>query len=177
MTALMTWLVPTPGPVRDHLLGTINRLAAGYDAPRFQPHITLTATVDAAANSAGRTLRSMVAGAPPVDVRFTAVGHEPVYFRSLYLLPEPSAQLMSLHQAAQRTWTADPGWPFMPHLSLLYSDIPEEQKHPIIDTINILLPLIVRFDAIELWARRDLEVAGWYRVAREALPGPPPATC
>jgi hypothetical protein len=110
-------------------------------------------------------------------VRFTALGHEPVYFRSLYLLPEPSAQLMSLHQAAQRTWTADPGWPFLPHLSLLYSDIPEEQKHPIIDTINILLPLIVRFDAIELWARRDLEVAGWYRVAREALPGPPPATC
>jgi 2'-5' RNA ligase len=177
MTALMTWLVPTPGPVRHHLLATIHRLAAEHDAPRFQPHITLAATFDAAASSAAMALKPMVAGTPPVDVTFTAFGHEPAYFRSLYLLPEPSAQLTSLHEAAQRTWAAGPGWPFMPHLSLLYSGIPEEQKHPITGTIDIRLPLIVRFDAIELWAREDLDVHGWYRVAREPLPGPSPATC
>ena len=176
MTALMIWLVPTPGPVRDHLLATIHRLAAEHDAPRFQPHITLAATFDAAANSAAKTLRSMVADTPPADETFTTLGHEPTYFRSLYLLPEPSAQLMSLHEAAHRTWATGPGWPFMPHLSLLYSDIPERQKQPIIDTLEIPLPLTVSFDAIELWAREDLQVDGWYRVAREPLPGPSPAT-
>jgi 2'-5' RNA ligase len=157
--------VPTVGPVRDHLLAAIDRLAAGHDAPRFQPHITLVATVDSTRDVVAEALKSLVADISPVDVTFTAIGHEQTYFRSLYLLPAPSTQLTALHEAAQRAWALEPR-AFMLHLSLLYSDIPEEQKRPIIDTIGIPLPVTVRFDAIELWARKDPEVLGWYRVAR-----------
>jgi len=172
MTALMTWLVPAVGPVRDHLLATIDRLAAEHDAPQFQPHITLVPTFDSTGDAAAQMIRLIAASMPPVDVTFTAIGHEQTFFRSLYLVPEPSAQLTAQHETAQRAWALDRGWPFMPHLSLLYSDIPEEQKRPIVGTIGIALPLTVRFDAIELWAREDPEVHGWHRVARVLLSGP-----
>jgi 2'-5' RNA ligase len=170
MTALMTWLVPAAGPVRDHLLAAIGRLAAEHDAPRFHPHVTLAPTFDSAADVAAQTLEPLVAETGPVGVTFTAVGHEQTYFRALYLLAEPSAQLTALHQAVQNAVAPEP-WPFMPHLSLLYSDIPEAPKHAIIDSIDISLPLTVPFDAVELWARTDPEVHGWYRVARLAFAG------
>jgi 2'-5' RNA ligase len=155
----MTWLVPAEGPLRDQLLATIDRLAAAHDAPRFPPHITLAPTFDSATGAAAPALRSLVADTPPVDVALTAVGHEPTYFRALYLVAEPSALV------------APGSWRFTPHLSLLYSDVPEATKRAIVSGLGIPLPLTVRFDAVELWARDDPEVRSWYRVARVALAG------
>jgi hypothetical protein len=66
MTPLMTRLVPAAGPGRDHLLVTIDRLAAEHNAPRFQPHVTLAPTFDSAANAAAQTLSSLVAGTAPL---------------------------------------------------------------------------------------------------------------
>jgi 2'-5' RNA ligase len=82
--------------VRDHLLATIDRLAAEHDAPRLQPHVTLAATFDSPEDAAAQTLKAVTAAMSPVDVTFTAIGHDQTYFRSLYLLPEPSAQLTAL---------------------------------------------------------------------------------
>jgi len=167
----MTWLVPAVGPVRDRLLATIDRLAAGHDAPRFQPHVTLVPTFDAAEDAAAQALKPLVTGMQPFDLTFAALGHEQTYFRSLYLLAEPSAPLMALRGAGQRAWALGPS-PYVPHLSLLYSDLTEEQKRPIIDSIDIPVPLTVRFDAVELWARDHPEVRSWYRVARVSFRGP-----
>ena len=170
MTALMTWLVPAEGPLRDQLLATIDRLAAAHDAPRFPPHITLAPTFDSATGAAAPALRSLVADTPPVDVALTAVGHEPTYFRALYLVAEPSAPLAALRETVHRA-LAPGSWRFTPHLSLLYSDVPEATKRAIVSGLGIPLPLTVRFDAVELWARDDPEVRSWYRVARVALAG------
>jgi 2'-5' RNA ligase len=164
MTSLMTWLVPAFSPERDRLVATIDRLAVERDAPRFQPHVTMVPTFDSDEDVAIHTLKSLVADVLPFDVTFSALGHEEVYFRALYLIADPSAQLMALHQAGRRVWALAPS-PYMPHLSLLYSDLTEEQKRPIIENIDILLPLTVRFDAAELWVRGHPEVHNWYRTA------------
>jgi hypothetical protein len=58
----------------------------------------------------------------------------------------------------------------MPHLSLLYSDIIEDRKRAIIDSIGISPSLRVRFGAVELWAQDPGGIREWYRVARGTLP-------
>lgn len=168
MTPLMTWLVPAAGTERDRLAATIDRLAAEHDAPRFQPHVTMAATFDSAEDMAVHALASLVVDMPPVEVTFASVGHEQTFFRSLYLCAEPSARLLALHEATVRAWALDPS-PYVPHLSLLYSNITEEHKRPIIDNIGISLPLTVRFDAVELWAQDPRGVTKWYRVAQTIL--------
>jgi hypothetical protein len=170
MTLLMTWLVPAAGPERDWLAAIIDRPAAELDAPRFPPHVTLLATIDSAEDLAVRTLTPVTAGVPPVELTLAAIGSEETYFRSLYLRAEPSAQLLALREAGQRAWALDPS-PYLPHLSLLYSDIPEKDKQSLIDRIGVRLPLTVWFDAVELWARDPRGVRSWYRVARVALSG------
>jgi 2'-5' RNA ligase len=164
----MTWLVPTAGPERDQLVATIDRLAATCGTPRFRPHVTVLATLDSPEDLAVRTLASLAAGVPPVDLTLAAVGHEETYFRSLYLRAEPSAQLLALREAGQRAWALGPS-PYLPHLSLLYSDIPEKDKHSLVHRIRIRLPLTVRFDAVELWARDPRGVCSWYRIVRVPL--------
>ena len=168
MTALMTWLTPASGTTRDQLTDTINRLAADHDASRFQPHVTVLVTLDAACDAAARRLASLVADSPPVELTFTAIGHQETYFRSLYLRAAPSVQLQALQEAGRQAFALD-RLPAAPHLSLLYSDMTEDRKRPIIADLGISLPLTVCFDAIELWGRDPRGVRSWYRAARVPL--------
>jgi len=175
MTALMTWLTPAAGPTRDELTAAIDRLAAELDAPRFQPHVTVLVTLDTAKDAAARTLTSLVAEVPPLKLTFTTIGHDETYFRSLYLHAAPSAQFQALQKAGQRAFALDRLPPAPHHLSLLYSDLTEGHKRPIIDNLSVSLPLTVCFDAVELWGRGSRGVRSWYRAARIPLPGAPPA--
>lgn len=164
----MTWLTPASGTTRDQLTATIDRLAADHDAPRFQPHVTVLASLDAACAEAALKLASLAAGLPPVELAFTAIGHEETYFRSLYLRAAPSAQLQALQEAGRQAFALD-RTARAPHLSLLYSDMTEDHKRPIIAELGMSLPLTVCFDAIELWVRDRRGVRSWYRAARVPL--------
>jgi len=167
----MTWLTPAAGPACDQLAAVIDRLAIEHDVPRFQPHVTVLVTLDAAEDAAARTLASLAADVPPVELTFTAIGHENTYFRSLYLRAAPSAQLQALQEAGQATFALD-RLHHAPHLSLLYSNMTEEHKGPVICNLGVSLPLTVRFDAVELWVRDARGVDSWHRAARVPLSGP-----
>jgi hypothetical protein len=93
-------------------------------------------------------LASVVVGVPPIDQTFDTIGNEATYFRALYLRAMPDRQLLALQQAGQRAWTLDPLLHTL-HLSLLYSDIAEEKRRSIIESLDISLPLTVRFDAVK----------------------------
>jgi 2'-5' RNA ligase superfamily len=170
MTALMTWLMPAAGPKRDQLAAIIDRLAAEHDAPRFQPHVTLLVTFDAAQDAAAERLASLVANAPPVELTFTAIRRERTYFRSLYLRTAPSPRLSALQEAGQRIFALD-RLPPSPHLSLLYSGMSEENKRLIVGDLGVDLPLTVLFDAVELWGQGSAGVGSWYRAAQVPLSG------
>jgi 2'-5' RNA ligase len=170
MPKLMTWFAPAAGPERDLLVATIGALAASCAAPVFPPHVTIVPMYDSDTDAAVRTLESLTAGLAPFDVTFRAFGHEPTYFRSLYLRAEPSAPLTALHEAGLRAWSLQAP-PYMPHLSLLYSDLTPEQKEPVLAAIEIPLPLVVRVDAAELWIDDQREVSDWRPAARVPLHG------
>jgi 2'-5' RNA ligase len=171
MISCMSWLVPAEGPVRDRLAGVIARLAAEHRTPVFAPHVSINGNVDAQPDAAARVLERVVAGVPPFEVTLSGFGHEPVFFRSLYLRAEPSAILTALHEAGQRAWGLD-GPPYRPHLSLLYArDLPEERKPAIADGLGLALPVTIRVDAAEIWADFRDEVTRWRRVARAPLAG------
>jgi 2'-5' RNA ligase len=169
MTSLMTWLVPAAGPERTTLAEVIGRLAEKHGGPVFAPHITITPTIDSDPDEATSALEQITARIAPFDVSLDAVGHEPAYYRALYLRAVPCPQLTELNQAARQAWELDPAVPYVPHLSLLYSDIPDERKDPIIAEIGLRLPAAVHIDAAELWAVGEAGVLGWRRVARVPL--------
>jgi 2'-5' RNA ligase len=171
MTTLMAWLVPAAGPARDRLTATIDRLAAEHGAPRFPPHITLAGLFDSGETAASQALMPLAAGVQPFTVRFAAVGQDQAYFRCLYLRAEPSQQLTALREAALAALALERR-PYLPHLSLLYSDMAAQRKRPIIDALDLRLPLTVPIDAAELWADdQQGVVSAWRRVTRLPFEG------
>ncbi len=170
MTSLMTWLVPAAGPERAALAQVISRLAKEHGGPVFAPHITITPTIDTGPGEATSILELITARVSPFEVSLDSVGHEPAYYRALYLRATPCPQLTELNQAARHAWDLDPAPSYVPHLSLLYSDIPDERKDPIVAEVGLRLPVVVRIDAAELWAVGEAGVPGWRRVARIPLP-------
>ena len=170
MTSCMSWLVPAAGPARDRLAGVIARLAAEHAAPVFAPHVTMAGVAECSPDAAALVLGRLVAGVPPFEVTLTGVGYEPEFFRSLYLRAEPPAVLTALHEAGERAWDLNPA-PYRPHLSLLYSQLPEERKPAIADALGLALPVTIRIDAAEVWADFTDDVTRWRRVARVPLEG------
>lgn len=166
----MTWLVPAAGPARDQLATTIGRTAAEQGTPVFEPHVTLAPLIDCEPDEAVRALTPVASQAVTLDISLSAVGQEQVYFRSLFLRADPSAQLMQLHEAARQALRLAEA-PYMPHLSLLYSDLTDQQKQPIAAGLGLALPLTIPIRAIELWASHTSGVTGWTRVAELPLPG------
>jgi len=168
MIACMSWLVPSAGAARDRLAGIIARLAAEHAAPVFAPHVTMAGVAESSPDAAALVLERLVAGVPPFEVALTGVGYEPEFFRSLYLRAEPHSVLTALHEAGERAWGLDSA-PYRPHLSLLYSRLPEERKPAIAGGLGLALPVTIRVDAAEIWADFRDDVARWRRVARVPL--------
>ncbi len=171
MTSCMTWLVPAAGPERDRLTGAIGRLAAEHGGPVFAPHVTLVDAFDGEERAVARELERLMAGVPPFEVTLAGAGHEPTFFRSLYLRAEPSARLAGLHDAGERLWGLAGRPPYRPHLSLLYSDLPEDRKPAVIGALRLDLPVTIRIDAAELWVDFRDQVTDWRRAARVPLAG------
>jgi 2'-5' RNA ligase len=166
----MTWLIPAAGPVRDQLATTIGRIAAEQGTPVFEPHVTLAPRTDCEPGEAVRALTPVASQAATLDISLSAVGQEQVYFRSLFLRADPSAQLTQLHESARQALRLAEA-PYMPHLSLLYSDLTDEQKQPIAAGLDLVLPLTIQIRAIQLWASHPSGVTGWTRVCELPLPG------
>ena len=166
MTSCMSWLVPAAGPVRDRLAGVIARLAAEHAAPVFAPHVTMAGVVECVAGRGRAGARA--AGGGGAAVRGDA-DRESGMSRSSSARctcgPNPMPVLTALHEAGERAWELDPA-PYRPHLSLLYSQLPEERKPAIADALGLALPVTIRIDAAEVWADFRDDVTRWRRVAR-----------
>jgi 2'-5' RNA ligase len=135
----------------------------------FAPHITLARVVDAEPDAVAGVLAAVTAGVPPFEVTLTAIGHEPVFFRALYLRAEPSARLTALREGARRALRLEPTPD--PHLSLLYADLGEERKPAIAAGLDLALPMTIRVDAAEVWGDFREDAGRWRRLARVPLTG------
>ena len=175
----MTWLVPVAGPERDRLSAVISGLASEHDTPAFTPHVTLTDPVEGEEMAVLGVLQQVLSGREAFEVKLNGFGHEPEYFRSLYLTVPDSEPLSKLNEAAREAFEQiRPA--YRPHLSLLYSDLPEESKDAIATGLDLELPLTLRFEGVELWADNGprvpadhaADVASWHRIARLLFPGP-----
>ena len=129
------WLTPPP-PVYARFARLIAALSRRLGTPRFPPHITLAGAGAEREEDAIARAKALAATLAPVPVRLLDIGYSDAYFRCLFIRAERSPALLAAHRAAARALGGEVSDDFMPHLSLVYGNLPVERKKTLIAEIG-----------------------------------------
>jgi len=166
-TVLAYWLLPAP-PAREFFRETIARLADECDAPLFEPHLTFAVGPDDVAE-AHRIFAGLSAGA--IELAAAGIHYTSKFTRTLFVQFESSAELDRLRNSLGQM-SRDPE-PFLPHVSLLYQEMPGEKQVQLAAAIQFPFKTVT-FDAVQAMRCRvpvltAADVAAWEVVASACL--------
>lgn len=170
---LTYWLIPAE-PARSYFRSLIHDLALRWDAPVFEPHVTLYVAKAAGENAAG-VLRSALTDFKPLRLSVAGLDCSDKFTKTLYVQFQPDAALRSLSEKLRAASVSQPEYELNPHLSLIYKTMAPEAKRRIINSLNLaftqldfdLLKAVISPSQIE--SREDIE--SWRIVATQPLRG------
>jgi len=157
------WLMPT-GEVRRRLAETILDLSREYATPVFEPHVTLAGDIVGPAREVASKMKDLARRIPPFTVRLTVVDGLDEYFRCLFVRLATTHPIMLANQAAREVFALTKQPVFMPHLSLLYGNLPRSVKKGIIASLSRQFELEFKVNSLHLYLIKS-EPATWRRVA------------
>jgi 2'-5' RNA ligase len=130
------WLLPPP-PAAARYRALIERLAAAHGTPRFEPHITLLGAVHGTPEELAARTREVARRLAPFEARLTDAGCLDEYYRALFVHVAPDPALIAARRIAAAAFGKDADIPqYMPHLSLLYGDLPATAREVLLDDIG-----------------------------------------
>ncbi|KAK8970552.1 Cyclic phosphodiesterase [Platanthera guangdongensis] len=121
------WAIPPPD-VNRRFKSLMFSLRSEFGGPAFDPHITVVGDLRLHRNDAIAFLHSSAASINPFTARISAVSHGAVFYQCVYLLLDPSPQVKEISSHCCSHFGYKSSTPYMPHLSLIYGDLGEEEK-------------------------------------------------
>ena len=106
-------------------------------APLFEPHITLLGGIQGRSKEDVLALTEELASSStiaPFQITFDRVACGDIFHQCLFILCEKTEALLAANAAARRAFNVDASAPdYMPHLSLLYSDIDISTRNALVE--------------------------------------------
>ena len=143
---LAFWLSPTE-PARSHFLNLIRNFAARFDAPLFEPHVTLYGT-DSEGEDPQKLLKRAVAGVKQCRLSIAGIGHSRNFTKTLFVQFNPDAEVAALSAKLCAASKAQTDYELNPHLSLIYKELPAAEKAAIAGRLTIPFSE-VSFDSVK----------------------------
>jgi len=168
------FLTPAPEEFR-RLSRTIHDLSARFSSPAFEPHLTIYGGRTTDPERLLPVLEAAAEGVAPFALQVRGVEYTEEFFKSFFIRFEEHPSLLTIHDRIRDAMEADSGYRLMPHLSLLYADLPEEVKEPLSREISPGREIF--FDEVKLVSPVDpvrgwLDTPGWRIVGRRKLIDP-----
>jgi len=161
------WLMPT-GEVRQRLAAAILDLSREYAVPAFKPHVTLAGGIVGPAREVTSKMAELARRIPPFTIRLTEVDFLDEYFRCLFVRVATTHPIMKANQVGREVFGLEKQPAFMPHLSLLYADLPSAAKERIVASLGRRFELEFNVSGVHLYLIKD-KVAAWRCMARFGL--------
>jgi 2'-5' RNA ligase len=118
-TTVAYWLTPAE-PTRSFFASTITELAARFDAPLFEPHVTIYAAgkgEDIPAEILSRALTDC----NPFRLSVRNIRYSDDFTKTVFVQFEPSPPLSALSRALRQASALHDEYQLNPHLSLIYN--------------------------------------------------------
>ncbi len=163
------WIVPPEG-VYGELAALIARLSAEYDAPVFEPHVTLIGDLAVSEEDIRPKTSQLAELLDPFTVRLTTVDYLDECFRSLFIRVDPTEEIMAANQTAVALFDQAPDEVYLPHLSLMYGHYSRDTKGRIISQVAWDSILEFTADRIHLVSASSIvEPGDWHRLGKYRL--------
>jgi hypothetical protein len=145
-TVIAYWLIPSE-PAHSFFQRIINDLARRYDAPVFEPHVTIHVGADraeAAKNALGDAARECkLIGLTPLGI-----DQSDEFTKTLFVRFAMSAELRKTNDIIREAANDSSRYGLKPHLSLLYKNLATENRRELVASISVPLAEVT-FDAIK----------------------------
>ncbi len=170
-TIVAYWLLPAE-PARRELAHIIRDLAKRFDAPTFEPHVTVYVTSDDRENP-DALLGRVLPERQPFRLLVRAIDFSDEFTRTLFIQFAPDPGLSRFGEELRRASASPSDYQLNPHLSLIYKAMAREAQRDLTTTVNLPFSEI-EFDAVkaiaspaEVKTRADVEA--WRVVAEGHL--------
>lgn len=122
--------------MRRFFVSTIEALATRFDAPVFEPHVTIYVARNGAADPV-KVLRSVLANRQPYRLSVRDIQSSEKFTKTLFVQFESTPSLAELRQTLQHASGSQDAYDLSPHLSLLYKEMAHEVKLDLAASIRI----------------------------------------
>ncbi|XP_008383549.3 cyclic phosphodiesterase-like [Malus domestica] len=121
------WALP-PDDVAPRLKKLMQGLRAEFGGPQFEPHITVVGAISLTLDDALAKFRSASEGLKAYDAKVDRVATGTFFYQCVFLLINPTPQVVEASAHCSGHFGFKSSTPYMPHLSILYGDLTDEEK-------------------------------------------------
>ena len=165
------WLTPAE-PDRTHWDKIIRSLAVEFEAPIFEPHVTLYSTALSLNDRPDEIVRAAAANTSKVILQVTGIGHSPQFTKTLFVEFASNPALANLGAELKHRSSEPSDYELKPHLSLIYATLMPGVVKRLESELS--LPAHIRFDTVKSMVssgstRTRADVEAWQIVASAKL--------
>lgn len=121
------WGIP-PEEVGARVKKVMEGLRSEFGGPAFEPHVTVVGAISLTEADALHKFRSACDGLKAYDASVDSVATGTFFYQCVYLLLHPMPEVVEASAHCTGHFGFRSSTPYMPHLSLLYGDLSEEDK-------------------------------------------------
>jgi 2'-5' RNA ligase len=132
---LTYWLVPAE-PARTHFASIISDLALRFDAPVFEPHVTIYVTRSKNENT-GDALKPALANCKAYRLLISGIDCSEEFTKTVFVQFEADQALTELNGNLRRASAFQNDYQLNPHLSLIYKTMSHETKEEIARSLTL----------------------------------------
>jgi 2'-5' RNA ligase len=169
-TAIAYWLIPAE-PARSFFAAMIGDPARRYNAPVFEPHMTVHVSFDLV--DAEKLITKVARSCRPVQAEVLKVRQSPEFIKTFFVELALNSKLQRLNEMIRDAAQKSSDYELKPHLSLLYKTMSIQGRRQLVQSIKIPF-LEVIFDSIQVIrcvapTRSRADVEGWRVVAAKRI--------
>ena len=166
------WLIPAE-PAHSFFHTIIGDLARRYDAPVFEPHVTVHAGADRV-DLTHQALAEFTRECTLVKLKPLGIDQSDEFVKTLFVQFALTPELRKVNESIRHAANQPSEYELEPHLSLLYKNLPAVTRRELATSIKVPLSEVT-FDAIKAvrcvsptQTRADVEA--WHMAAATLLP-------
>jgi 2'-5' RNA ligase len=162
LSKFAVWLTPAPSD-RRWISKVIQDFAAEYNAPLFEPHVTVYSGVYSSEEELTTLVTKAVTSLSPFTLQVTGLSYTKEFLKTGFIVFATDDRLIQLSKDIRDLLQTSMEYTLEPHLSLIYKDIPLDQKRTAMlrfivsiatvtfDTVKIMTPSEKGWDDVLSW--------------------------